>query len=78
MLWLYQDGVSIGRLGAVGNPAASTLIDPVYLVRRFTPVAGSHTLAFAATVSGGSGTIFAGAGGVGQYQPAFIRITRAS
>jgi hypothetical protein len=78
ILWLYQDGVSIGRLGAVGNPASATMIAPVHLARRFTPTAGAHALSFAATVSGATGTVIGGTGGVGQYLPAFIRVTRAA
>jgi hypothetical protein len=76
-LLLYQDGVSIGRLGAVLNNAAGTLLVPVLSRRRFTPTAGSHTLSFAAIVSGSTGNVQAGAGGVGNYMPAYIRILRA-
>jgi hypothetical protein len=78
MLWLYQDGVSIGRLATVQTPAAGVFIAPVHLTRRITPTAGSHQYTFAATVNGGNGNVFAGTGGLGQYQPSFIRVTRAA
>jgi len=77
-LWLYQDGASIGRLAGLVTPSATQLVLPVYAARRITPTAGSHAYSFAATVSGASGSVFAGAGGLGQYMPAFIRITRAA
>jgi hypothetical protein len=60
------------------NPAAAQLALPGYAQRRITPTAGAHTYSFAATVSGGTGTVAASTGGLGQYQPAFIRITRAT
>ncbi|HKY67413.1 MAG TPA: hypothetical protein VJM49_13620 [Acidimicrobiales bacterium] len=78
MLFLYQDGASIGRMAAVVNPAAANMYAPVYAVRRMTPTAGAHQYTFAAIVAGGNGTVVAGPGGVGQYMPAFIRISKAS
>lgn len=74
---LYQDGVSLGRMGAILNNAAVTLVTPMLMRRRLTPTAGSHTFSFAAIVSGGTGNVQAGAGGVGAYMPAYIRILRA-
>lgn len=76
--FLYQDGVSIGRIGAVQNNAAAALIGPMHVSRRMTPTAGSHSYTWAATQSGGNGTVAAGPGGVGQYLPAYLRITRAA
>jgi hypothetical protein len=75
-IWLYQDGASIGRLALVTNPAGSSMYVPVHATRRLTPAAGSHTFSFAATQGGGNGTVAAGPGGVGNYMPAYIRITR--
>jgi len=78
-LWLYQDGVSIGRLAALTNPAAASFACPVTASRRLVPTAGSQTFSFAATApAGGNGNIAAGTGGAGQYMPAYIRITRAA
>jgi hypothetical protein len=76
-IWLYQDGLSIGRLGAVGNPAGAQMIAPVFAARRMTPSAGSHNYTIGATVSGSTGTVGAGPGGLGQYLPAYLRISRA-
>lgn len=77
MLFLYQDGVSIGRLTSVISPTAVQVATPAFVCRRFTPAAGSHTYTLAAIVSGSSGTVTAGGGGVGQNLPAYLRITRA-
>jgi hypothetical protein len=75
-LWLYQDGVPIGRLGSYSNPAAGQFIVPGYVSRRFTPSAGNHAYTLGATVSGGNGTIFAGVGGLATYLPGYLRINR--
>jgi len=77
VFWLYQDGTSIGQLGAMLTPAASTMITPVRLARRMTPSSGSRTYSIRATVSAGTGTVGAGAGGAGAVMPGFILITRA-
>jgi len=76
-MWLNQNGASIGRIGATQNNAAVLLAVPFYAARRMTPSAGSHTFAWAATQFGGNATIAAGPGGLGQYEPAYIRVTRA-
>lgn len=78
MLWLYQDGVSIGRLTTVQTPGAAPIIAPAYVARRLTPAAGARTYSLTATQNVGNGNVFAGTGGLGQYMPAFIRITRAA
>jgi hypothetical protein len=78
MLWLYQDGTSLGRLATVLTPVAAQLVVPVHAQRRLTPTAGSHTYTVGATQTGGNGTVFGGPGGTAQYVPAFIRITRAA
>lgn len=77
-LWLYQDGVSIGRLAFILSAAAAQAAVPVHAARRLTPTAGSHQFTFAATVSGASGSVNGGPGGVGQYMPGYIRVTRAA
>jgi hypothetical protein len=80
VLWsvLYQDGLSIGRIGGVQGNGAGLGILPLYLARRLTPTAGSHTFGWGAIVQGGTGSIIAGAGGIGNYVPAYMRITRAT
>ena len=75
-LWLYQDGVSIGRLASFCNPATGQFIVPGYAARRMTPSAGNHNYTLGATVSGGNGTIFCGSGSAGQYLPGYLRISR--
>lgn len=78
MSWLYQDGVSIGRMATVATPAAGQMIAPMYAMRRLTPSAGSHSYTWGATNASGAGSIFGGAGGLGQYVPAYLRISRAA
>jgi hypothetical protein len=77
-LWLYQDGVSIGTLATIQVPAAASMQVPVRVARRLTPAAGSHTYSVRASVSTGSGTVYAGVGGIGVNVPTFIRISLAS
>jgi hypothetical protein len=74
-LWLRQDGVSVGAIGAVINPGSAALTVPVSVSRRLTPAAGSRTYAIVASSSTG-GTVGAGAGGSGANMPLFIRVTR--
>lgn len=76
-VYLWQDGASIGRIATVANPAAGQHVAPVHTARRLTPAAGSRTFSIGATQAGGNGIVYAGAGGVGQYVPGFIRVTRA-
>lgn len=75
--WLYQDGSSIGQLGFLITPAAAQMAVPVRLARRMTPASGSRTFSIRASVSAGTGTVFAGVGGAGLTMPGFILITRA-
>lgn len=76
VLWLYQDGSSIGALGTVETPAANVLEVPVWVARRLTPASGSRTYSIRASVGSGTGTVVAGAGGAGANVPGFIRITK--
>jgi hypothetical protein len=75
-LVLYDGSSSIGLLGIVGNPAANTMYDPVFLRRRLTPAAASKTYSVRAFQANGNGTVGAGVGGVGANMPAYIRITK--
>jgi hypothetical protein len=75
-LWLYQDGASIGELAQVLVPVAGLMDVPVRAARRLTPSAGSHTYSLRGHTSAGTGTLFAGPGGLGQQSPGYIRITR--
>jgi hypothetical protein len=78
-LFLYEGATVLSTFAVVSNPAAGQCYVPVYAARRFTPTAGSHTYSVGAFRELGNGTVGAGpGGGLGQYVPAFIRITRAS
>lgn len=72
---LWEGATEIGRLGQI--EASGAVIDaPFSGWLRFTPTVGSHTYTVFAHQSGGNGTIFAGAGGVTTYVPAFLRFTK--
>jgi len=76
-LLLYLDGASIGYLTTVNSESASGQAVPVTVSRRLTPAAGSRQFSIGAIVSGSSGNVVAGPGGVGQQVPAYIRVCRA-
>lgn len=65
-------------LGRMALPLATSASDayPVFLTRRFTPTAASHTYKIRAWRSGSDGAIYAGAGGAGVNLPGFIRVLR--
>jgi hypothetical protein len=73
-LWLYDGAASIGQIaeltGASGNDA------PLTAKVRITPAAATKTYSIRGSVSSGTGTIAAGAGGIGVVYPTFIRITK--
>lgn len=74
---LFESSTQIGRLAVEfgGNASAGT---PVKGELRFTPTAASHTYtvtAICGTLTGPP-TVFAGAGGTGAYNPAFLRFTK--
>jgi hypothetical protein len=68
---LYDGASSIGLFGLQGGDS------PVVLRRRLTPSAAAHTYSVRAYVDAGTGTVVAGAGGIGVNVPGFIRIERA-
>jgi hypothetical protein len=75
-LYLFDGATSLGKIGAM----LITVANGGYPIRagvRITPAAGAHTYNIRGSVSGGSGLMLAGPGGVGAYQPAGLRITRA-
>jgi hypothetical protein len=76
-IWLYLDGASIGKLGQLTTPAASNMEASLHLMRKLTPAAGSRTYSVRASVNAGTGGVAAGAGGLGNAMPSFIRITKA-
>jgi hypothetical protein len=76
--WLFDNGSSIGRLGHLSVVAAKFQFSSVYVARRLTPSAASHTYSIRASgTSGAAAGVQAGSGGVGGDMPTFIRITRA-
>jgi hypothetical protein len=78
---LYDDtgggAASIGKMGAFTTPAASTMVLPCHVVRRLTPSAATHTYSARAYVTAGTGAWVDGAGGSGNYMPAFIKVVKA-
>jgi hypothetical protein len=73
---LYDGSSSIGLLGETYRPAGSQNWTPIRLSRRLTP-SGAKTYSVRAYRVNNNQTIKAGAGGVGAYVPAFIRISKA-
>jgi hypothetical protein len=67
---LWDGTTDLGRL--IDNVAASPA--GIYLPRRLTPTAASHTYKIVGWANGGNGSVVAGAGGVGVEMPGFIRI----
>lgn len=75
---LYDGAASVGHWGLAQTPANATTRVPVYLRRRLTPSAASHTYSARAYRGTANGGIAAGAGGNGAVMPGFIRITKAT
>lgn len=74
---LYEDGTSIGELWVqTAGLSAGASVEAIYVARRMTPSAASHTYSIRAyTPPGGTFTVQAGAGGAATLFPGFIRIT---
>lgn len=74
---LYDGSSSIGSLGTFRMLASAYLRAPVWLARRLTPSAASHTYSIRAFVlGGGTAHVYAGAGGSGNDMPGFIRVVK--
>jgi hypothetical protein len=76
---LYEGATDLGRLCDVGQNGSSipqSTSAPGIGKFRFTPSAGSHTYTIGGWVSGGSGSIAAGAGGAGVECPTYARFTK--
>lgn len=78
ILYLYEDGSSIGIIARSTNVANAALRVPAHGMRRITPTAGSHTYSIRGTTGSGTSIFLCGAGGSGNEAPGFIRITRAA
>lgn len=77
ILVLYEDGVSIGKLGALTTNATTQFEAPVKLSRRRTPASGARTYSIRAYHTNAACTFNFGAGGVGAVMPGYIKIKRA-
>lgn len=74
---LYDGSSSIGLLGELDIQTTTSIVEtPVILKRRLTPAAAAKTYSVRAYVTSGTGTVTAGAGGVGVSMPGYIRITK--
>jgi len=77
LLFTLFEGSSAG-LGLLGGMILTAGLGvPVHCQRRWAPPAGPHNFAVYAYVNSGSGNVSAGPGGAGNYDPAFLRITKA-
>lgn len=76
-LVLYDGSSSIGKIANITNPATASMGAPVFRSRKLTPSAAAHTYSIRGYVSSGTGVVYGGAGGVGAFTPAILRITRA-
>lgn len=72
---LYDGAASIGNWGYNGFQNTENF-RAINLALRIRPSAAAHTYTVKAYTTGGASTLFAGAGGVGNDMPAFIRITK--
>jgi hypothetical protein len=75
-LWLFEDGVGLGLLGRV-TAAAANAEAPAYGWREFFPSVGTHTYSVRASVSAGTGTVNAGNGSIGAYNPTALSIKQS-
>jgi len=73
---LYDGPTDLGIIAQTYPQASSGSSGDTLIGRRWlTPSAGSHTYSIRAWKSGGTATVYAGAGGAGAYLPAYMRIT---
>ena len=76
ILWLYEDGASIGRIWDSRAVAANVATTGFTVERRLTPTNGSHTYSVRGSVNptGATFTLKAGAGGSGTRVPLALLI----
>lgn len=72
----YDGSTSLGTIGLTNAQVSSADYKTFYVARRLIPAAGSHTYSLRAFVNAGTGTFGVGSGGVGNYNPGYIRIYR--
>lgn len=78
VLWDNTAGASIGKAGVLGGQSTSNAYGILYARRRITPASGARVYSWRAYVSGGTGSVTGGAGGVGNYMPGYMRIAKAT
>jgi hypothetical protein len=72
-IMLWDDTTDLGIIGAVGS-AATNVATSVFLARRLTPTAASHTYRIRAYGTSGTHVISAGVGGTAVPMPGSLRI----
>lgn len=77
-LVLYEDGVELGNIGEISTNSANSFNLLARVNRRRVPASGSRTYSIRGFRSNANNTISAGSGAAGTYQPAYIRITKAT
>jgi hypothetical protein len=73
---LWDAGTDIGYIADL-QVSAPQLGLSVYTKRRVTPTPGTHNYRIAGWVTGGTGSVFGGSGVAGQWDPIYVRVTRA-
>jgi hypothetical protein len=77
-LHLFDGATDLGYIAQFYNGGAGTILFPVFVTRKITPSAGSHTFKITGISGGATCGIAAGPGAAsGDYQPAYIRVSRA-
>ena len=76
---VYDGATDLGKLAVLVNDSATATHDegPLYGAMFLTPSAGAHTFHVKAWKTGGTISIYAGAGGAGAVLPTWYRITQA-
>lgn len=78
-LCLYDGSSSIGLfVDTVSSASGNAPSETINLRRRLTPSNAAHTYSIRAFVDAGTGSIQAGAGGVGNEMPGWIRIVKVA
>ena len=76
---LFEGATNLGVMGELGLAAGTLqILTTAAALFRFTPTAGSHTYTISAWANSTTGTpqMGAGAGGTGNFMPAFARFTK--
>lgn len=77
-LFAAKDGGAASSLGSVAivyNSANAQNATPVCVKKIYTPTSGAYVFSIRAIVNGGTGSIIPGAGGSGNPNPAFIKVS---